>query len=155
VRVRPLIESMDGRPGENPLLHIDEAQNTLQIPALAGREPKAYKLDAVFGPDRPTSDIYDQVFSDSISRMLQGYNATIFACVQTPQPQPSSAHSVSTELSPSTHLLSADSPLAHCWLCACVSWPPQIRSDRLGQDAHDGRRRPVARHRAARLLSDL
>ena len=83
VRVRPLIESMDGRPGENPLLHIDEESNTLQIPSLNGREPKAYRLDAVFGTKRTTGHIYAQVFSDSISRMLQGYNATIFAYGQT------------------------------------------------------------------------
>jgi hypothetical protein len=74
---------MDGRPGSNPLLEIDEPTNTLQVPALAGREPKAYKLDAVFGPNRRTEEIYDHVFSDSISRMLQGYNATIFAYGQT------------------------------------------------------------------------
>lgn len=83
VRVRPLIESMDGRPGQNPLLQIDEEHNTLQVPALNGREPKAYRLDAVFGPERTTQHVYDQVFGESISRMLQGYNATIFAYGQT------------------------------------------------------------------------
>jgi chromosomal replication initiation ATPase DnaA len=83
VRARPPIASMDGSPGANPSMLIDEDQRALQLPSLQGRSAKTYQLDAVFGPERTNDEVYEHAFAPSVAQMLEGFNVTIFAYGQT------------------------------------------------------------------------
>ena len=51
--------------------------------ALAGADGPGYTLDNVFGPEWTTEQVYEHTAQNLISKVVEGFNATVFAYGQT------------------------------------------------------------------------
>lgn len=82
VRIRPLNAREKKRDAHAPWIW---EENSIAQTTASGAMVKActFTFDNVFGPEAPTSDIYDCVAEPIIQSAVEGVNATIFAYGQT------------------------------------------------------------------------
>ena len=83
IRVRPLT-AMER--GQASVWKHDRQRIWQSAPAGPGRTTvpaQIYSFDRVFGPDESTAQIHEECVRERVTRLLAGYNATIFAYGQT------------------------------------------------------------------------
>lgn len=83
VRMRPVIPPIDGEEGE--VLGFDEGTHKVQVAVDVhlSRQLKSFGFDALFGPNRTTDEMYEELVAPSVSRLRLGYNMALFAYGQT------------------------------------------------------------------------
>lgn len=81
VRIRPLnkreqaLKSPEiARVTSQQMVHMDDNPKTVQD------DTRDYAYDAVFGPESRQTQVYDATARHLLDRVLDGYNATVFAC---------------------------------------------------------------------------
>lgn len=79
VRVRPIIPRIDGRRGE--VLEYDEEGSAVQLVVDVPNpgQLKAYGFDSLFGPERSTGQLYDELVRSAVQRLHEGYSLALFA----------------------------------------------------------------------------
>ncbi|XP_036354714.1 kinesin-like protein KIF17 [Octopus sinensis] len=76
VRSRPLNER-ELKLQSTPVVSVNSENSEIELKDPTSNDPRNFTFDATFGPDAPTSLIYDS------AEVLSGFNATIFAYGQT------------------------------------------------------------------------
>lgn len=81
VRIRPLnkreigLKSAEIARATSPqVIHMDDNPDTVQD------DDRDYAYDGVFGPESKQTEVYDATAKHVLDRVIDGYNATIFAC---------------------------------------------------------------------------
>lgn len=81
VRIRPLnkrelaLKSAEiARATSAQVIHMDDNPDTVQD------DDRDYAYDSVFGPGSRQTEVYDATAKHVLDRVMDGYNATIFAC---------------------------------------------------------------------------
>ncbi|KAG8228748.1 hypothetical protein J437_LFUL009670 [Ladona fulva] len=86
VRVRPLSEE-EVQAGHKKVVQVNTVQGMVTVenpcPSSPGEPARTFTFDLVFDVDSKQADVYNEIARPIVSKVLEGYNGTIFAYGQT------------------------------------------------------------------------